>query len=662
MRSRRVAPLDGVRGVALVAVLLFHGGVHQARGGFLGVDLFFVLSGYLITDLLLARPVDLGRFAVRRARRLVPALVVVVAAIGLATQVGWGGTDRTAWARDALAALAYVSNWRFAFTGTGYFDETVLPSPLLHTWTLGVEAQFYVVWSIVVAVVRRHRRNAAPLVRSLAVAAVLASWAAAILSAGDGAPSPRAYYGTDTRAHAIFAGAALAAALRARRGVDDRRSTVVWSAGPVVTTAVPAASMLALVVVWMAVDGQSPWWGQGGMVLVDLAGVGLICGVVLAPDGPVGRLLSLRPLVALGLISYSAYLWHWPVNLVLNHGRTGLTGAGLLVARLVATAVLGTVSWALIERTFQRPLLPDRRAFAFAAASAVAVVALVGPLAADSGSGRDAVAANSPDVSDTLVRRATDPPAGAPSTSPPSTLASATSAPTTLDPARPLKAVVLGDSVAMTVVQPIGQLASERGIELVDASSLGCGVVRGGPYRYFGSVKEQTAGCDEWPDRWRGVIDAEQPDLVVIVVGRWEVMDRTLDGEYHHVGEPVFDDALRRELRTAIDVASSGGTRVVVATAPYYLRGERPDGGRWPEDDPARVDRFNELLREVAADAGPGVAVFDLNAVLGPDGRYTPEIGGVEVRYDGVHLTGAGARLVAPGLFDTVRLIAAVPA
>lgn len=661
MRSRRVAPLDGVRGLALVAVLLFHGGVTQARGGFLGVDLFFVLSGYLITDLLLARPIDLERFAVRRARRLVPALVVVVAAIGLAAQIGWGGADRTAWARDALSALGYVSNWRFALTGTGYFDETVVASPLLHTWTLGVEAQFYVVWSVVVMAVRRRRRNAARLVRTLAVAAVLASWAAAMLSAGDGAPSPRSYYGTDTRAHAIFVGAALAAALRVRSGAHDRRSTATWSA-PVLAPVVSAASLLALLVVWMTVDGQSPWWGHGGMVLVDLAGVGLIGGVVLAPEGPVGRLLSLRPLVALGLVSYSAYLWHWPIDLVLNNARTGLSGAALLGARLVVTGVFGTLSWALVERTFQRQLLPDRRVLALAAAAVVLVLSLVGPLAAGSGRGPDAVAATSPDVSDTLVRRAADPPASAPSTSPRSTVAPATSTPTTLDPARPLKAVVLGDSVAMTVVQPIGRLASERGIELVDASTLGCGVARGGPYRYFGSVKDQTAGCDDWPNRWRGVIDAERPDVVVIVVGRWEVMDRTLDGDYRHVGEPAFDDALRQELRTAIDVASGGGTRVLVTTAPYYLRGERPDGGRWPEDDPARVDRFNVLLREAAADAGPGVAVFDLNAVLGPDGQYTRDIGGVEVRYDGVHLTGAGARLVAPGLFDTIRSIANAPA
>jgi hypothetical protein len=154
-------------------------------------------------------------------------------------------------------------------------------------------------------------------------------------------------------------------------------------------------------------------------------------------------------------------------------------------------------------------------------------------------------------------------------------------------------------------------------------------------------------------------VDTDDPDLSVILLDRWELMDRRINGRYQHLGDPDFDAYVTAELTRAIAVGSSRGARVVLLTAPYTRRAERPDGGLYPEDTPARVDAWNALLARVAATDAAHPAVLDLNRVVCPDGRFTWTVSGVRVRSDGLHLTPAGVqRIVAPWLLPRLTALA----
>jgi hypothetical protein len=210
----------------------------------------------------------------------------------------------------------------------------------------------------------------------------------------------------------------------------------------------------------------------------------------------------------------------------------------------------------------------------------------------------------------------------------------------------PLTVAVFGDSVSLTLAL---YLPPTPGIRFTDYSVLGCGIVTGGPYRHTGTQYPDNPVCDTWPQRWLRQLRADRPDEVLLLVGRWETMDRYYQGRWQHLGDPAFDDHLAALLGQAITLLGSTGARVVVATEPYNRGGEQPDGSLYPEDDPSRVSEWNLLVREVV-DAHPGTLVLDLNRKLCPNGTFTWDVDGVQVRSDGVHLTQEGVQWLAPWL------------
>lgn len=620
-----VPALDGVRGVAVLAVLLFHAGVAWLPGGFLGVDAFFVLSGYLITGLLLSGQ-PLGLFWARRARRLLPALlllVVVVLALGFVLDAAL---------RDALGALTYVSNWRSYASGTGYFGSFAEPSAFKHTWSLAVEAQFYVFWPLVVVHVCRRAR--APVLAAAGIGALVSAAAMAASFSPYGDPS-RAYYGTDTRIQALLVGAALAAVLT--RAARPR--LLAWS------------GLLGVVLTlwaWHATSGSDRSLYGGGFLLAAVGTAAVVAAVVLQPSGPLARVLSVAPLRVVGRVSYGVYLWHWPVFLLLTSARTGLSGVALLAARLAVTAACTAVSWYAVEvpaRTWtpRLPALPALRPRRVAVAG-TAAFAVLASLAL--------VPAGSPSAPAEAAAPATVDPTPTPTPTPARTAAAARRASPPSPARRPgvTRVMVVGDSVAQTLA---AGLSDGDGFDVVNEAALGCGLVTG-EYRYFGGQYASLPQCAEWPRTWAAAVARHRPDVVAVLVGRWEVMDRRLDGEWRRLGDADFDAYVTAELDRAATVLSAGA-KVAFLTAPYYRRGERPDGGRFPEDDPARVDRFNELLREVAARRG--VPVVELGAALAPEGTFTRSINGTLVRYDGVHVSPSGARLLRPWLFRQLRAV-----
>jgi len=216
-------------------------------------------------------------------------------------------------------------------------------------------------------------------------------------------------------------------------------------------------------------------------------------------------------------------------------------------------------------------------------------------------------------------------------------------------PGPPVRTLLLGDSVAFTYAAGLELAKDDFGVDVVTKTVIGCGIARGGPIRSKGQVTTTFTACDEWPDRWRTLVDSIRPDVVAIAVGRWEAHDRRYGGRWTHLGEPAFDAYITADLNRAVDLLSFRGARVALFTAPYYNGFERLDGGHWPEDDPHRVDRFNQILRSIARRRPGVVRVVDVGGFFSPKGRYTRRIDGVAVRTDdGVHVTPAGARFLRP--------------
>ncbi len=639
--GRGIPALDGVRAVAVALVLADHGGVPGLSGGFLGVDVFFVLSGFLITSLLLdelsgAGRIGLAGFWIRRARRLLPALIVMVLAVVAARDLF--PSEATATMRDdAVASFFWISNWAFVAQKTDYFSQGVTPSPLQHTWSLGVEEQYYLVWPVlIIAIAFVFRSKARWAVFGLAFAGVLASASAAIWFTSDTTLN-RIYFGTDTRAQALLVGAAAAALLVRDWSVLTAGGTLIrtrwrrWAAG--------GLSLIGLAMLGVTAHfatGSALEFRRGLLIVVAVAAVLVVAPVALDQGGPVARILAWRPLVALGAISYGVYLWHWPIFLVLNGERTGWTGWSLFAARCAATIAMAAASWWLLEQPIRRwrpltvPLLPLAGATAATAAAVTMLIVPVGtkPDAPAPGPVIDSAALIAPEVPVEVK------------------------APASSQRTPGVRSVaVFGDSVAWTLMR---YLPETPGLNFANYTTIGCGIARGGPYRYVGQTLNQKPECDAWPSRWAQRISYDRPDVVLLMIGRWEIVDRMNEGSWTHIGEPAYDAYLRGELGRALDILGSTGARVVVTTEPYNRRAEKPDGSLYPEDKPERVDRWNSLLRSEIKQRR-NVTLLDLNKKMCPNGYYTTKVDGIKMRSDGVHPTPEAVEWLTPWLTDALR-------
>ncbi|MCV7079323.1 acyltransferase family protein [Mycobacterium szulgai] len=654
-RRNGIPALDGLRAIAVALVLVGHGGIPGVSGGFIGVDVFFVLSGFLITSLLLdelgrSGRIDLTGFWIRRARRLLPALMLMVLTVAAAREL-LPYQSLTGLRSDAIAAFVWLANWRFVAQKTDYFTQGAPPSPLQHTWSLGVEEQYYFVWPLLLIAVTLvlaarakryfgkitvgHVRFAAFIIATLGA---MASAAAAIVFTSD-TTRDRIYFGTDTRAQALLVGAA-ASALLVRDWPSLNRGWCLirtrW--GRRIARLLPVVGLAALAAITHFATGSSTEFRHGLLIAVAIAAVLVVAPVALEQRGVVARVLSWRPLVWLGTISYGVYLWHWPIFLALNGERTGWSGPALFGARCAATVVVAFVSWWLIEQPIRRwrpervPLLPLSAATVATAAAATMLVVPVatGPELREIGlpPGVSAVAAVSP--------------------SPPGPQGPA---PGPRDPNQPFTVSVFGDSIGWTMMH---YLPPTPGFRFIDHTVIGCSLVRGTPYRYIGETLEQRAECDTWPGRWSTQIGQDRPDVALLVIGRWETVDRVNEGKWTHIGDPTFDAYLNFELHRALNIVGSTGVRVLVATVPYSRGGEKPDGRLYPEDQPDRVNQWNTMLRNAIGEH-PNVGIVDLNKKLCPDGVYTAKVDGIKVRSDGVHLTPEGVKWLLPWLEESVR-------
>ena len=336
--------LDGLRMLAMYLIILFHTQVPWIQGSFIAVNLFFVLSGYLVTNVVLTEMdrtgrLDLGRFYARRVRRLLPAALVAVVGISLVFLLVAPVVRRIGLVGDAQSALLYVANWRFLAQANVYFAPNVEKSPFLHFWTLSIEEQFYILFPLLILLLARASRRWV-MVAGL-VAVTVASIGAQVYWAS--ADPLHAYYGTEPRLYQLSAGAAMAVALRSWPVRVPRLVARAVAVGGRVLCVARCFSAVA-----MSQSGRG-FLGTAACLMV-------VAGLMLDEDQPLARALSLRPVVYLGQISYSTYLWHWPVILV-----TGMFLDVGPVTMAALAAVLATGLAAASAELLEQPIRTARR-------------------------------------------------------------------------------------------------------------------------------------------------------------------------------------------------------------------------------------------------------------------------------------------------------------
>lgn len=631
-RIRYVPALDGLRGAAVAAVVAFH--VGHLEGGYLGVDLFFVLSGYLITSLLLAEGrrvdrIDLPGFWERRARRLLPALGVLLVGVAVYARFAATRSELHGIRWDGIATVFYVANWREVLTGSDYWAMFEAPSPLNHTWSLAIEEQFYLIWPLVFVglVVWAWRREPSP--RRLATATLVTAGVlgAASLVAGFVWEAVsgwnRVYFGTDTRAFALLVGVALAAAT-ARFGPvpPGRRRQVVEGAGIV--------GALFLAVAWVTFTGGSTVVRNGGLAACSLA-AGLVVAAVTQPDpGILARGLSWSPLRRLGLISYGVYLYHWPIIVWLNADRVHLGGWPLVGVQVVVTLVAATASYHLLEQPIRHGYRRRaRRATLSFAAGGLVVVTTVVVIATIGYRPVDALRIAGPG--------------------------------TTVAPAPDGRRLMfIGDSVPDFVVsEGITYLRTDPQIAVLKATVPGCSEPPTDLRRYVdGTISDAfTDPCDVG---WDGKIRTFRPDDVVLFTTGVAAADYRHDSQWLAPCSAAFHDwGVERMESLAARFNRAGARFVIVTTMPQDRRGRSDDAYRSYLDANAC---WNATLRDAVTAIGPGALLVDLDArfcAAGTCATETPD--GSIAREDGTHFRARAAQIIGKTILAGVGIDATIP-
>ncbi len=672
-RFAHVSTLDGLRGLSVLGPLLFHARADALPGGFLTIDVFFVLSSYLIVSIALnewdrTERFDVLAYAGRRARRLLPALYVccAVLAIYLAVTARSGQVPR--WTGGIVSSLAYVANWHEIFAKVSYFEQFSDPSPVYHTWSLAIEEQFYVVVPIVLILALRRRPRVGKYILGIgAAAAAVASamWMAHLYNGGD--PS-RVYYGTDTRAQGLLVGIALAV------GVN------LW--GPVRTAwgrraCIGGAYAGTAYVIYAVFDqSQTTAWifERGGFLVLALAASLIVLGATQPSRGPLHRVLDAPAARALGRVTYGVYLYHWPIFLLVITPRRLAASPWWSVLALALTFAVSAAAYV----AFERPVLQRRWPLTAKPATSMQLASAGAALLALTASAL--IVANVRHVDDT-VRPLPIPVADALATGPLATASSPSSAgsqptgtpPTVSQPGvpvptsttttaapRPLRVLVIGDSLMLEIGVVLERYAAAHPTELVVYSHthLGCPIVRGGAARNAEGGTDRIDGeCNTWaePATEAAILDGTLsyptvvaqfvPDVVLGLVTPWDVTDRRLSGsnEWQHIGQPNYDALAAAEYRLATEALAAKGARVLWLLGPHLNRPVVP------QNDPVRIDRLNEIVSAAVADLAQ-VSMVDFPAWLGPVGADREE----RLRDDGVHLSAAGLDEVVPWLVGDV--------
>ena len=673
--------LDGLRAISVIAVMLYHGGFAWMRGGFFGVEVFFVVSGYLITSLLLDereqnQRVNLGQFWLRRARRLLPALFTMLLGVSLWASVFGTSEQQSTLHRDLPWSIFYLSNWGQILGRAPYFVSTD-PPLLRHLWSLAVEEQWYLIWplafvaAMTIGTKRLRTRSLAFASASFSLMVLIFVLHATTTAAGTitvfGHEANRTnfmYLSTITRASGLLLGASCAFVWRPWRSSRPMRKfgTRLDPAG--------AAALTLLVCIMSVAELTAGYVYQWLLAAVSILAMVTIAVVVHPAARGFRSVLSWRPLVEIGRRSYGLYLWHWPI-FVFGHVYHSGSYVRFLLGMAV-TVVVSEASYRYVETPIRKQALHgwmrDQRAAmggdrirrvritaAVVGGLAAAVLGLaifyasVAPL--DPAVGGIAASFVTPAPRASLTTGVVI----APAASTASTLPNAVATTTTLA-GLPRRVTVVGDSQAhsLAINLPLG-IAST--FTITDGSVEGCGVYDSGNVISSRTTFKRSFGnCVGWAAKWGRAARSAKAEVALVVVGAWDVFDVKLTAGTLVFGTPQGDAYYLTQLHTGIEALKAAGAHValleVACMRPKDVKGAGvpalPERG-----DDVRTGHVNELLRKAAA-ADPSHVTF----VVGPtewchDTTISTNLG---YRWDGVHVYKPGANLIyqtiAPSLLQ----------
>lgn len=657
-RFEHIPAIDGLRGLAVVAVVAFHGEFGFAKGGFLGVTVFFTLSGFLITSLLLVEHessgnINLATFWRRRFRRLLPAAWLTIVACVLVAASSESFTSRLR--SDALASLTNVANWKVLIAGQSYSDLFSTPSPLLHFWSLAIEEQCYLLLPIVILTcLRRGSGNRSLLALVLASYVALATVATLLTSSTD-----VIYYGTHTRGAELALGALLA--IVAARG--PFRSSLEDSAASVsiVVRRLSYAAAIALLVLFATATVSGSIVRNGGLLGV----AGLTCVLIaggMIPTGMFQHVLSHPALRWIGQRSYGIYLFHWPAFVWLRstHWNTGVR----FVVGVIGATIAATISHRLYEEPLRRTEWPRMRAIVVGVTLAIAALVVALPL--DSA----ATTFNEVAIDDRLAELTASTTVAELTTTAvtataftTTTLAAVSPATTVPPPVAPRMAVD-GDSVAHSIAVPLAEWAANTGRATFAASSAvkGCGFTRTIARNFGPENQRNPPGCTTWVGRSANLLRNNDPDLVVLLTGMWDLLDARIPGggdTWRTFGDPLYDRFVRDELSAVTDAYAASGACVVWLTTPDIAdtnssvvgpEGAGPGRFVYSGRGNERVRQLNLAIRDVVATHGSSRLV-DLHVWM--DDQFDD----AELRPDGMHFDPAtssrvGAEFLGPAIAE----------
>lgn len=684
-RLGHLSGLDGLRGVAVVIVLLYHHSITWMTGGELTVSMFFTLSGFLITRLMVGEwessgSISLKRFYERRARRLFPASFIVLLLVAVVWTLFPGSGRRLAvW--EWFSGLAYFENIYLQSAGKDYGGLFGLGNPLQHLWSLSLEEQVYLVFPVLCLVAlrgrRRSRHDVSRHVWRLFV--VLAGLAAAAIALGAWyrvnpplwtkipgldakcTGSSCAYYATEVRVGEFLLGAAF--------GV----LWMVWSKAPIVTSFLRGrvASVLSwpillfAYVIWFTVGWQNEWghlffpWAvlvNGLMTLVLIAYAVAGTGVV--------RFLSWKPIAWLGHVTYTTYLVHWPMFLLWDSMRLDpslprLRVLGtpwvtvdhfwMFVAKAGSTLIIVALIYHLVENPVRlRKMWTGSKLFIW-----LGVLAVCGAVAVVVGIDRRASAddvlsrldAEALTMQNQALADLADLPVDAPERS-------------SVDGALPARVLMVGDSQSWVLASGLDAWEEEFGVQLLPAPGVGCGIGENTPIVYLGIEQQERPGCTPWRAALSPISAKYRPNVIVVVGGAADLSNRRIDGSptWSHIGQPRYDEWLLGQFTSFIDAIHVEGARIVWFSSPdidpRYVAGQT---GTPPFDeaDPKRTTRYNELI-ELFAARDDRVEFADFaSAVRGhPGGQFESKM-----RPDGAHIDLSHAPELIEWIDRTLRSI-----
>lgn len=651
-RMRHMPALDGMRGLfVIIGPLAYHFAPYWIPGGILGIDLFFVLSSFLIFSLALhewdrSGRFDVGSYASRRVRRLFPALILTFIGTAFVAAFILPVAQIPKWTGGITSAMSYVANWKEIFGGTSYFDASQYsnPQPFRHVWSFAIEEQFYLFVPFFLIVCMRWLNKKVMLGICIVGAVASAVWMSVLFDPSNPQTISRAYYGTDTRAFALLLGIAMAIVCHWYGAPRTK-----W--GHWATQLMGLLSTAAFIYLMLTTSEKTAWlFESGGFFLVAILSI-FMTRAVSMPTGWLHWIYENRFLRWAGRLGFGLYLYHWLVYIAVDSDRSpdkpGLNNARDMILGFGLTFLIAWLSYKFIERPFIKGRWPGWKLAAGLGAGITIALALLlyantvrTPTASANG-GIDVAGAGTTPVALGNGSQCVTPPGS-----------------------NPVRVLVVGDSVMVQMAQALKDWCAQNPgqIEIFNEAHLGCGTTRGGEKRYEEGPGSMGDVCATWADpvdagamtspdvvSWMTAVDTYRPDVVLSYGSSWDTIDRKVpgvgDGDWMKPGDAPYDAYITSEYSKAVDILTARGASLAWIISPHLNRES-------PFNAPERTDRINELVLPLVA-ATPRHEFIDYPGFLGPAGGEQDKA----IRDDGVHVRADQLQTVAGWLAP--QLIAA---